>query len=281
MLGPQRTARRLARPACRDVTLDLSEAFEALVDGATGARARDAGVAIRDHALRVARADRRCPHTDQEDCAQEVFFKLFKRLSAGDHPVEQRSREACAAYVTRMVRNWITDRWKTERRRRDGRERFEGERSAASAREDGESALIRDQERGVAVERRAEVRELLERVAGFAIAERQPRHRPHLERGWSEIRAMVFDEVPLRALLEDAGDLGSGADGGAFRRVRNAAYKRHERTRAALEASVASMLEAGRLSGREAELARLAVCRLARCQRRVSPAVPAAAEEES
>jgi DNA-directed RNA polymerase specialized sigma24 family protein len=263
--------------------LNLAEAFEVLREGPAEA-AGDAGDAVRTHALAVARADGRCPEAEAEDCAQEVFFELYKRLSAGADPVPERHPRACAAYVARMARNWIVDRWRKEQRRRARHERLEHERAVAvealgAAAAGGESSVIGREERARDAALGAEVRALLERVAAFAVARRQARHRPHLERGWSEIRAIVFEEASLRALLRESGELSPAADERDFRRVRNAAYKRHERTRAALEEAAKAMRAQGELSSEEAELVRLAIGRLSRCARRTS--APAPSEEES
>ena len=68
---------------------------------------------------------------------------------------------------------------------------------------------------------------------------------------------MVFEGTPLSSLL--AGELST--------RARDAAYKRHQRTREALEDALDALAIDGRLDGDEIELARLAIAALARCQR--------------
>jgi len=238
------------------VSGELHQAFAVLLEGETGPAARAALAAVRATALRMARADGRRP-ADHDDCAQEVAFKLWKRLAMGDCPVRVVSAAACAAYVRRMVSNWLTDR-----QRREGARRSHGERlrhEGASGPESAEELAVSHEDGAEERARARRVRALLERLARSAIERRQPRHRGHLEQGWREITAMVFEGTPLSMLL--AGELERGT------RARDAAYKRHQRTREALEDALDALAIGGELDGEELELARLALAALARCQR--------------
>jgi DNA-directed RNA polymerase specialized sigma24 family protein len=236
------------------VSGELHQAFAVLLEGETGPAARSALEAVRAAALRMARADGRRP-ADHDDCAQEVAFKLWKRLAMGDCPVRVVSAGACAGYVRTMVTHWLTDRQRRERARRSHGERLRHE--SASRPESAEEQAVSHEDEAHERARASRVRALLERLARSAIERRQPRHRAHLEQGWREISAMVFEGTPLSVLL--AGELGT--------RARDAAYKRHQRTREALEDALDALAIDGGLDGEELELGRLAIAALARCQR--------------
>ena len=78
---------------------------------------------------------------------------------------------------------------------------------------------------------------------------------------------MVFESIPLDSLLVESGAIEAGADRESRDRARNAAYKRHQRTREALEESLEALARAGELEAYEIEVARLGIAALARCQR--------------
>src|SRR5690606_1637064 len=99
------------------VSAELHQAFVVLLEGETGPVARAAMETIRTSALAMARADGR-RRGDHDDCAQEVAFKLWKRLSMGDCPVRNLCAASCSAYVHRMVENWLTDRHRRDVTRR-------------------------------------------------------------------------------------------------------------------------------------------------------------------
>lgn len=241
-------------------TMELIEAFEAILGGATGAPANRAVERIRECALGFARADGRGDAALAEDCAQVVVTKLWTRLSTGTNPVRRRSSDACGAYIRAMVTNWLSDVGKTEARRRDKRESIRREAGSAS-RDESRTASDPDP-------RAAWLRDLLRRVAEHAIAGRQPHQREHLERGWAELRALVFEEVPLAELLVRSGALSVGYSCAELRTARNAAYKRHERTRASLVSAVPGMESAGALTAAEATAAELAIRGLVRRNRK-------------
>jgi len=132
--------------------------------------------------------------------------------------------------------------------------------------------MVRAEDERAVDTRRGKLRELMTRVAARAVKMRQPRHRAHLERGWREIEALVFEGTSLRQLLLASGELSEAGDQRAFQSVRNAAYKRHERTRAALETAASAMSDDGTLGPAESELVRLAIASLARRRRHREPA---------
>lgn len=253
-------ARGAAR--CRWVSLELHRAFAILLDGEPSDAARAAHAAVLEAAHRFARADRRCRADERDDCAQEVTFKLWKRLAMGDCPVSQPTAQACAAYMKSMVTNWVTDRLRRAKRARQGLARFVDQASLTSCVGDAESAALEREHQEDAAERRALVWSILAQLAARAIERRAPRHRPHLVQGWREIEAIVRDGAPLDAVLELARD----ATRAERTRARNAAYKRHERTRSALEEALEELARA-ELGAEQVELARLAIAQLARCQR--------------
>lgn len=223
--------------------MELAQAFEALIGGATGPTAEAAVRAIRECALRFARADARCDRALADDCAQEIFCKLWSRFALGENPVERPGSAACAGYIRTMVQNWLHDRSRADQRASRLRDALEAKPEA----DDGGESLER---------RAAWTRALLQKIADRAIAERPARHRHHLEQGWNEIRALVFDEVPLQRLLDDPSVA-----------TRDAAYKRHERTREALQKQIEPMEAEGLLTVEEAAAAKLAIRGLARRRR--------------
>ncbi len=270
MLGSPREVGMLVRlphrtSVARRGAMELIEAFEAIIGGATGLPANRAVERIRECALGFARADSRCDRALADDCAQVVVTKLWTRLATGVNPVRRPSSDACAAYIRSMVTNWLTDRAKSEARQREKRESIRQEASSSLPASD--EALARSE----AEPRSAWLRALLERVAAHAIASRQPHQREHLERGWAELRTLVFDEAPLAVLLVRSGALAPQHTRVELATARNAAYKRHERARAALMSAIADMESAGALTSEEATAAELAIRGLVRRNRGEPP----------
>ncbi|MEQ8460180.1 MAG: hypothetical protein RLO52_34105 [Sandaracinaceae bacterium] len=235
--------------------MELAEAFTALASQARGSTANAAAEAIQGATLRFARMDRRCTPDLAQDCAQDVLTKLLTRFATGENPVERPGSGACAGYLRSMVANWLNDRSRETRRVQERRAQLSAEPTLiapAEAIQDGE--LLEDL---------VWLRALLSKVADRAIADRHARHRHHLERGWRELEALVFDEVPLRDLLE----VTERADAAQIRAARDAAYKRHERTRSGLAEAVGAMEREGLLTAEETTAARTAVAGLARRRR--------------
>jgi len=235
--------------------MELVEAFELLTVGSSGEVAKRALTTIRACALRCARGDDRCDEATAQDCAQVVLSKLWTRFALGDNPVRRAASEACAAYIQRMVRNWIHDRCATGARRREIRE---GIRERAQNNSAAPPPMDRESVSETVERQSKQVRELLARVAEHAIAARRVQHRHHLERGWKEIRQLVFDGLPMSAVLEEP------EASPQWKSLRDAAYKRHQRAREALSAAAADLEERGLLTPADAQLAELAIAGLAR-----------------
>ncbi len=247
--------------------MELHEAFAVLLGEETGPSARAAHDAIRFYALRAARAQNPLSTADVEDCAQDVTFKLWKRLSIGNCPVGELSHAACAAYVRKMAANWMIDRRRRHQTRTHYGDQLRHQIDPQRASNDVEQRAVEAEEERETTQRGAQAWALLDRLALHAIEHRQARHRPHLEEGWREIKAMVLESTTLEQLLEARGEVEPGHEAESRVRARNAAYKRHQRTREALEASLGALARSGVLGAGEVEIARLAISALARCQR--------------
>jgi hypothetical protein len=245
-----------SRPRPRAVrrrgTMELAEAFDRLRRGDGGAAARAAVAVIRNRALRRARRRARAL---ADDCAQEVTTRLWTVLATGRDPVRNPGSGPRGAYIDRMVDNWLNDRHRKERRRRQQTSHL----ALLSPMHAPAPSLEAEEERDL-----AHVRTLLCAIADYARAARPARARGHFDQGWREVQALVFEKRSLRQILEQEEELAGGASATDVRRERNRAYTRHRRTRNALAAAVDEMAAAGRLSPEDSEVARLAVYHLVR-----------------
>jgi DNA-directed RNA polymerase specialized sigma24 family protein len=198
--------------------------------------------------------------TEAEDVAQEVLIKLMRRREAGEQnwlPGQH------SGYLKTCAINAVTDL----RRRDNDLAPLPDEVADASG-----SAAADDEGLGHVAEALFEdAKALFEKAAQFARAQRLPRYRAEFDESWGELKAIFYDETPLRTLLE--AKLGSVVSESAYLKARDRAYKRHERTRAALLQAVNHLRETGEFTGTDADRVTSALRVFIRCQRGTAPRV--------
>lgn len=121
-------------------------------------------------------------------------------------------------------------------------------------------------------------REILARVVAAELVARDSRHRVGLERAWSQIQELCFEQGVFDRLLERDEGIGPESPRGERAAARNRVYKAHERARVSILQRAELMLEAGELTGEEQAIAAGAATYLLR-RRQISGA--GVSEEET
>jgi DNA-directed RNA polymerase specialized sigma24 family protein len=178
---------------------------------------------------------------DAENVAQQVLSKLLTRARAGETPWS--SPGAAKAYLAKCAERAAIDEHRREQRH-----------SPLPTEPPLEQAPVLD----------GDERALIEKVAVVARTLRSPRYRAEFDATWSQLSALAFEDADLRELLQADQP---GVSDGEFNRIRESAYKRHERMRKSLLAAAHEMQRTGQLSPDDAQLALASLRVLVRCQR--------------
>ncbi|MDP3276339.1 MAG: hypothetical protein Q8Q09_14150 [Deltaproteobacteria bacterium] len=202
------------------------------------------------HSFEIQGADLR------DDLVAKIALKVIDRSPL---PVAGKSDGECRRYLaTMLVRAHIAEYRKRARIDLPGDDKLLATRTAEPSHDESPSD---DALAWIAV-----ARTLLNRCVEHAVQARQARFHESLRTSWSQLEAMVFDQVSFADILLRDENADANVDRAQFVRARNKLFKNHERLRTALRESSDRMLKEQLVSEDEHSHLGKALSLLFRCQ---------------
>jgi hypothetical protein len=180
----------------------------------------------------------------RDQARDDSCLRLLQKLADPSWDLPRRAD----AYLGTMIRNRSLDLWRRADTARKKGERIRAETEALAASQAPDEVDFDE-----------ECVDLLDRSFDLALRQRTERHRPPLQRAWRQILAIKTRAASVIDLLLEEGQEATKKD-------LDRAYKAHQRAREAVERAIGFLEFTGKLSREDAEVARICLGHLIRCQ---------------